>query len=120
LSILLLAQQESSFPILRAVSLPHDPRRSAYVHGVFTTLRIVPVDGFWSISVYNAKGYFEPNAFKAYSLNSLTAGNDGNLPNCLPIVPGWSYIVRLYRPRAELLDGSWKFPKPEDVPAPNR
>ena len=22
----------------------------------------VPVDGFWSISVYNAKGYFEPNS----------------------------------------------------------
>ena len=26
----------------------------------------VPVDGFWSISVYNAKGYFEPNPQNAY------------------------------------------------------
>ena len=29
----------------------------------------VPVDGFWSISVYNAKGYFEPNPLNAYTLN---------------------------------------------------
>jgi hypothetical protein len=30
-------------------------------------------------------------------------------------MPGWNYIVRLYRPRAEILDGSWSVPKP--VPA---
>ncbi len=23
---------------------------------------------------------------------------------------GWNYTVRLYRPRAEILDGTWKFP----------
>ena len=33
----------------------------------------VPVDGFWSISVYNAQGYFEKNAYDAYSLNNITA-----------------------------------------------
>ena len=33
----------------------------------------VPVDGFWSISVYNAKGYFEPNPQNAYTLNNITA-----------------------------------------------
>jgi hypothetical protein len=84
----------------------------------------VPVDGFWSISVYNAKGYFEPNPQNAYTLNNITAeksaggsvaiqfgGCDGKVPNCLPITPGWNYLVRLYRPREEILDGSWKFPK---------
>ena len=25
----------------------------------------VPVDGFWSISLYNAKGYFEKNALNS-------------------------------------------------------
>jgi hypothetical protein len=30
--------------------------------------------------------------------------------NCLPIMDGWNYTVRLYRPRAEILDGSWTFP----------
>ena len=33
----------------------------------------VPVDGFWSISVYNAEGYFEKNAHNAYTLNNVTA-----------------------------------------------
>ena len=23
---------------------------------------------------------------------------------------GWNYTVRLYRPRAEILNGTWKFP----------
>jgi hypothetical protein len=84
----------------------------------------VPVDGFWSISVYNAKGYFQKNAYDAYSLNNITAtkapdgsvavqfgGCDGKIPNCLPVMPGWNYTVRLYRPLAEVLDGSWQFPE---------
>jgi hypothetical protein len=29
--------------------------------------------------------------------------------NLLPIVEGWNYTVRLYRPR-RILDGSWMFP----------
>ena len=32
----------------------------------------VPVDGFWSISVYNAEGYFQKNPFDAYTLNNIT------------------------------------------------
>jgi hypothetical protein len=88
----------------------------------------VPVDGFWSISVYNQEGYYTPNDLKAYSLNNITAkkgadgsvaiqfgGCDGQIPNCLPIMPGWNYMVRLYRPRAEVLKGSWKFPEAQPV-----
>ncbi len=95
------------------------------------TVRDVPVDGFWSISVYNAAGYFEPNELGAYSINNLTAkpNDDGSVtvhfggcadgrPNCLPITDGWNYTVRLYRPRPEILDGSWTFPALEaDVTA---
>jgi len=25
-------------------------------------------------------------------------------------MPGWNYIVRLYRPRPEILNGRWNFP----------
>jgi len=84
----------------------------------------VPVDGFWSISVYNAQGYHEKNEYNAYNLNSVTAkkgedgsvnvrfgGCDGQIPNCLPVTKGWNYMVRLYRPHAEVLDGSWKMPE---------
>ena len=42
-------------------------------------------------------------------------GCDGKIENCLPIMPGWNYTVRLYRPHEEILDGSWKFPEPQPV-----
>jgi hypothetical protein len=92
-------------------------------------LKEVPVDGFWSISVYDADGRFAPNTQKAYSVNSVTAkpepdgsivvqfgGCDGKIANCLPTPPDWSYMVRLYRPRPELLAGAWIFPEAKAVP----
>ena len=88
----------------------------------------MPVDGFWSISVYNAEGYFQKNPYDAYTLNNITAnksddgsiaiqfgGCDGKMPNCLPIEAGWNYTVRLYRPRQEILSGNWTFPEPQPV-----
>jgi hypothetical protein len=29
---------------------------------------------------------------------------------------GWNYMVRLYRPRAEILNGTWRFPEAQAVP----
>jgi hypothetical protein len=91
-------------------------------------VKSVPVNGFWSVSVYNAAGYYEKNPYNAYSLNNITAaknldgsiavqfgGCDGKIPNCLPIMKGWNYTVRLYRPRPEILNGKWKFPEPQAV-----
>jgi len=88
----------------------------------------VPVDGFWSVSVYNGDGYFVQNQYNVYSLNNITAkkngdgsitiqfgGCDGRIPNCLPIMKGWNYMVRLYRPRPEILNGSWKFPEAQPI-----
>jgi len=87
------------------------------------TVKDVPVDGFWSISVYNAKRYFEKNALDSYSINNLTAtlNADGSFTvqfggcsaesvNCLVTPPGWNYAVRMYRPRKAIIDGSWVFP----------
>lgn len=89
----------------------------------------VPVDGFWSVTVYNKDGYFTANPQNAYSLNNLTAQRsaDGTIviefggcepptANCLPITPGWNYIVRLYRPREAILSGAWVFPEAEPIP----
>jgi hypothetical protein len=80
----------------------------------------VPVDGFWSISVYNADGFFELNEQSAYSVNNITAArnDDGSVTvrfggsgeNSIPITEGWNYLVRLYRPRPEVLSGAWTFP----------
>ncbi len=94
--------------------------------GYSLSLSNVPVDGFWSVTVYNAEGYLVENEFDAYSLNSATSvpddkglvtvqfgGCDGEVPNCLPIMDGWNYSLRLYRPRAEVQRGEWRPPEPK-------
>ena len=42
-------------------------------------------------------------------------GCDGKTPNCLPVMPGWNYMVRLYRPHDEILSGKWSFPQAQLV-----
>jgi len=93
------------------------------------TIKDVPVDGYWSVTVYNALGYYERNAQNLYSINSATAKKsgkgsieiefgacDGSTPNCIPISAGWNYLVRLYQARPEVLDGRWTFPQAIPVP----
>lgn len=100
---------------------PQNDGKTAYK----LVVKEVPVDAFWSISVYNAAGYFEPNKANAYSVNNVTAkkgpdgsvtiqfgGKDDGSANYLPITKGWNYAVRLYRPQKAILNGTWKFPEP--------
>jgi hypothetical protein len=88
----------------------------------------VPVDGFWSISIYNKDGYFEKNKFNSYSINNLTANpnEDGSVTvnfggcedgrtNCLYVMDGWNYAVRLYQPHKAIQEGEWTFPEPKPV-----
>jgi hypothetical protein len=111
------------YPEKDALYLPITPVRNdgSTIHKL--TVGDVPVDGFWSLTVYNSEGYLQPNQYNVYSVNSITAkkspdgsvaiqlgGCDGKIQNCLPITPGWNYTVRLFRPRAEILDGTRTFP----------
>jgi hypothetical protein len=115
-----------------ALYLPITPARNdgSTIHKL--TVGDVPVDGFWSLTVYNRAGYLQPNQYNAYAVSSVTAkkgpdgavtiqfgGCDGKIQNCLPITEGWNYTVRLFRPRAEILNGTWRFPvaQPEMTPA---
>jgi hypothetical protein len=108
-------------PTTEAAYIGVDPRLPTGSYEL--TVGEVPVDAFWSISVYNAEGFFEPNDAGSYSVNSITGvrNDDGSLtvrfgahpdgmPNVVPITDGWNYLVRLYRPREEILNDTWRFP----------
>jgi len=88
-------------------------------------LKDVPVKGFWSISIYNDKGYFQANEYNAYSINNVIAepNKDGSFTinfgehkngrkNFLPIMEGWNYVARLYLPSEDVQEGRWTFPEP--------
>ncbi|MCW3492913.1 DUF1214 domain-containing protein [Microbacterium sp. SSM24] len=109
-------------PMTEASYVGVDPQQPVGFYDL--TMKDVPVDAFWSVSVYNAAGYFEPNAENRYTVNSVTGVRDedgsitvhftpageATLPNSIPVPEGWNYLVRLYRPRPEFLDGSWQVP----------
>src|SRR6266403_2434790 len=111
-----------------ALYLPITPGRNDGRTVYKLTVGDVPVDGFWSLTVYNSQGYLQPNPDSVYSVNSITGekgrdgfvtiqfgGCDAKVPNCLPITQGWNYTVRLYLPRREILDGTWRFPESQPV-----
>ncbi len=93
-----------------------------------------PVNGFWSLTLYNEEHFFEPNELGRYSLGTknrtLRLGPDGSLTlhvqadapadanehaNWLPAPKGadFSLYVRAYWPRTPVLDGSWSPPPVE-------
>lgn len=93
-----------------------------------TVPKSVPVNAFWSVIVYDAEGHLQKNQYNSYSVSSITAkknadgsipiqfgGCDGKIPNCVPTMKGWNYMVRLYRPRDEILNGKWRFPEAKPV-----
>ena len=92
------------------------------------TVKDVPIRAFWSVSLYNKEGYFQKNPENAYNFNSVNAkkNSDGSITihfggcgdgrvNCLPIMEGWNYGIRMYEPEKEVLDGDYKFPSVQPV-----
>lgn len=87
------------------------------------TVRDVPVDAFWSVTVYDSEGWIPVNEYDAYSYNGVTAdksddgsvtihfGGEPDQENFLPISEGWNYIFRAYRPQRVLLEGAWQYPQ---------
>lgn len=89
-----------------------------------------PVNGFWSLTLYNEKHLFHPNDLKRYSLGtkntSLKRNADGSLTlyagskspgaeresNWLPSpADAFSLYIRAYWGKAAILDGTWKPPQ---------
>jgi hypothetical protein len=91
-----------------------------------------PVNGFWSMTLYNGRHLFHPNDLKRYSLGTknktLKQNADGSLTlyagadspgadkesNWLPAPDGtFSLYIRAYWGKEGILDGSWQPPKIE-------
>ena len=83
-----------------------------------------PCDAFWSLTLYDAEGFQVPNALDRFAIgdrDALRLEADGSLEiriqagepaegtsNWLPApAGGFNLALRLYWPRAEVLDGSW-------------
>ena len=88
----------------------------------------VPTDSCWAVTLNKSKNSLERSDDKLRWVDDINAKKevDGSVTiqfggcssatiNCVPITPGWSYTVRLYRPRKEILDGTWKFPGAQPV-----
>ncbi|MGG2096178.1 DUF1214 domain-containing protein [Acinetobacter haemolyticus] len=101
----------------------YPPKNDGKTVYTLTVPKDVPVNGFWSISVYNKDGFFQKNDLNSYTLNNITAKTekDGSYKiqfggcvkttvNCIPTSDGWNYMVRLYQPQESILNGTWKFP----------
>ncbi|SIR87224.1 Protein of unknown function [Haladaptatus litoreus] len=115
------------FPASETIFLSRVPAQNDGTTPYELTVKNVPVDGFWSITVYNHNWYLEKNKYDAYSVNNVTAernadgsvtvhfGGDPNQSNFLYTPKGWNYMVRLYQPRKAILDGSYQFPKAQPI-----
>ena len=90
---------------------------------------VPPVDGFWSLTVYNKEHLFEPNRLNRFSLGtksqdlkfdpggSLTLYFQNKSPgtdresNWVPApADDFSLYIRAYWPKAGILDGTWRPP----------
>jgi hypothetical protein len=88
-----------------------------------------PVDGFWSLTLYDENHFFAPNEISRFSIGTknknLVRGSDGSLTiyvqnsepkgdrakNWLPAPKGnFELFLRAYWPKAEILENKWAPP----------
>jgi hypothetical protein len=101
----------------------------------FAKGQLPPVGAFWSITLYNSRQFFAKNPINRFAIgdrDKLTFGEDGSLTiyvqnespgkaresNWLPAPKdSFNLLMRLYWPKKEILDGTWKPPAVERVAA---
>lgn len=95
----------------------------------FAKNQLPPVNGFWSLTLYDPDHFFAPNEINRFSLGTknkgLIFGKDGSLTifvqnkkpegdkaaNWLPAPEGeFELFIRAYSPKAEILDKKWSPP----------
>jgi hypothetical protein len=132
--------QDAIYPIAEvdANSKPFDGANRYVMH--FPAGQLPPVDGFWSLTMYDGQYFFVPNKLNRYTLsarNELKHNADGSVdlylqardpgpakePNWLPTTTSGKFIpmLRLYWPKEtppSILDGTWKPPPIQKMAAP--
>ena len=99
----------------------------------FAKGQLPPVGAFWSMTMYNSKQAFVDNPINRYAIgdrDKLKFADDGSLtlyvqqespgkdkePNWLPAPRDeFNLVMRLYWPKKEILNGTWKPPAVERV-----
>jgi hypothetical protein len=95
----------------------------------FAEGQLPPVNGFWSITLYDENHFFAPNAINRFSLGTknkdLKFGDDGSLTiyvqserpsddklsNWLPApTDNFELFIRAYWPKEQIMDGEWSPP----------
>ena len=101
----------------------------------FPAGQVPPVNGFWSLTMYNPEQFFAPNDLQRYSLGTkssgLQYGPDGSLTiriqheapdaeqqsNWLPAPAGdFEMTIRTYWPKPEVNTGVWTPPAVQQTP----
>ncbi len=107
---------------------------SKYVIHFASAKDLPPVNGFWSLTMYNSKMFFVENPLNRYTLSSRNKFNtnpDGSLDlyiqhdspgsekeaNWLPApADNFALMFRFYWPKEQILNGSWKMPAANKTP----
>jgi len=127
--IYVVDKDEALYPVAHfdSVGAPLNGRTAYTI--CFAKADLPPVNAFWSITLYYAKGFLVPNSLKRYSIGDRTPGiaygkngslklyvqNDdpgaGKTANWLPAPKeGFMLMMRLYRPKASAMTGEWHPP----------
>jgi len=112
---------------------PLSGKNSYLIH--FAKGETPPVDAFWSLTMYNQRGFLVDNPIRRYAIGDrdrLRFHQDGSLDiliqhasppremeaNWLPAPSGpFAVTLRLFMPKKAFLDGEWKLPPIERIPA---
>jgi hypothetical protein len=115
-----------------ATGVPYSGANNYVLH--FANNSTPPVNGFWSVTLYDSEGHFVPNPLNQYAITSHS-GNpkynpDGSLDiyiqnaspgaakesNWLPAPSGgFTLLLRMYWPQESALNGSWVPPAVQTV-----
>lgn len=95
------------------------------------TYKVPENTAFWSITVYGDDGFMKSDNNVVNSSNvklnpdgtfTVYYGSKeqcGDVANRVDVPEGWNFLLRIYRPGASVLDGSYKMPRAEPIESPS-